>query len=302
MEFEPLGIAPGETGFVLHETGYWPLNRRWNFPNVYSPFWRVYYDYKPGHVVRFGPRVTPLGPDRLLVVPNHQRFDCVGDEPVPSLWFSFSTRRSADPRQPMPIRIPINATLAALIAEFPPLFQSRRADKRDAIYRHSLAFILYVLGRPQIRWQLPLPAAIARIVEAINADPAARRSNPAMAREACMSPDAFIRSFRRWMDRTPGRYVAEVRVREACRFLRETERTIDAIAGDLGFPDRFYFSRVFKRHTALSPARYRRVRRDAMSRPPRVHDPARPTTCHQGTKTRIREIRGNGIGHKKACR
>jgi AraC family transcriptional regulator of arabinose operon len=168
----------------------------------------------------------------------------------------------------MPIRIPINATLAALIAEFPPLFQSRRADRRDAIYRHSLAFVLYVLGQPQIRWQLPLPAPIARIVEAINAEPAARRSNPTLAREACMSTDAFIRAFRRWMNRTPGRYVAEVRIREACRFLRDTERTIDAIAGDLGFPDRFYFSRVFKRHTGLSPARYRRMRRRDARVPP----------------------------------
>ena len=63
-EFSPLGIAPGETGIVLHETGYWSKNRHWNFPDVYSPFWRAMYNYKTGHSVRFGKRLVELDKDR----------------------------------------------------------------------------------------------------------------------------------------------------------------------------------------------------------------------------------------------
>jgi len=260
-EFEPLGIAPGATGFVLHEAGYWPNDRYWNFPNVYSPFWRAMYDYKAGHAVRFGGRVTPLGPGRLFVIPNHQRFDCLGDPPVPSLWFAFSCARSADPRQPMPIRVPLTPVLRAFVDEFPHVFRARGPDRRARIRRLSESFLLYLLGRPEIRWQPPAPGPIARVVAAVNERPGEGWRNPGLARLACMSEDGFIRAFRKWMNRTPARYVAEVRIREACRMMTETDRSIDAVADALGFPDRFCLSRVFKRLTGFSPARYRRSRR-----------------------------------------
>ena len=261
MEFVPPGVAPGETGIVLHEAGYWPHNRWWNFPAHYSPFWRIYYDYRPGHAVRFGERETPLGPGRLVVIPNHQRFDSRGDPPVPSLWLHFTCRRNADPRQPMPIVIPLNAALRALVRDFPPLFRSHREDRREAVFRLSAAFILVVLNQPQIRWQPPIPAPVAGAVAQINRQPGRTWSNPAMAREACMSTEGFLRAFRRWMNSTPRRYLTEVRIREACRLLSGTPDSISRIAESLGFANRYYFTRVFKRHTGTTPARYRRGER-----------------------------------------
>jgi len=260
-EFEPLGIAPGETGIVLHETGYWSHNRYWNFPDVYSPFWRIYYEYGRGHAVRFGGRVTPMGPHQVMVIPNHQRFDCIGDPPIPALWFSLSCARNADPRQPMPILVPMNGTLRAFVKEFPPLFRLRKPDRRERIRRLSLSFLLYVLGRPEIRWQEPVPGPIARVVALVNREPGGPWRNPDLARHACMSTDGFIRTFRKWMDRTPARYVAEVRIREACRVMTQTDQSIDRIADDLGFADRFCFTRAFKRLTGATPARYRKSRR-----------------------------------------
>lgn len=260
-EFEPLGIAPGETGIVLHETGYWARNRYWNFPNVYSPFWRVYYEYGRGHAVRFGGKVTPMGPHQVMVIPNHQRFDCMGDPPIPALWFSLSCARSADPRQPMPILVPMNDALRAFVKEFPPLFRLRGSARRERIRQLSLSFLLYVLGRPEIRWQEPAPDPIARVVKAVNEAPGEPWRNPVLARQSYMSTDGFIRTFRKWMDRTPARYVAEVRVREACRLMTQTEQSIDRIADDLGFADRFCFTRAFKRLTGFTPARYRRAHR-----------------------------------------
>lgn len=261
MEFEPLGAPPAETGVTLHEVGFWPQDRDWFFPDVYSPFWRVYHAFRPGHQVRFGTTVTPLAPDRLLVIPNHQRFDCEGDASVPSLWFAFSCCRRADPGQAMPIQIPLNPILRAFVAEFPVLFRRRQADRRERIRASGLAFIAYVLAQPQVRWQLQMPPAMARVVEAITRDPAHGWRNQVLARLAGMGVDGFVRTFRRWMERTPARYVAEVRIREACRHLVQSDAAIDAIAEDLGFPDRYYFTRVFRKLTGLPPACYRRRHR-----------------------------------------
>jgi AraC-like DNA-binding protein len=260
MEFEPLGAAPADTGFVLHEAGYWAKTYAWNFPKVYSPFWRIYYDYEAGHYVRFGVKLTPLGPDRLLIIPNHQRFDCVGDPPIAKLWFAFSCNRNADPAQRMPIVLPINASMTALLDEFPTLFRSHNPDNRQRVFRHSLAFVLYVLNQPKIRWQKSLPPHIALVVAAINADPAHAWTNKTLAQRASMSTDGFARTFRSWLHNTPARYVQQVRIREACRLLTGSEDSIDAIAKKLGFSDRFHFTRVFKRITNATPARYRKPR------------------------------------------
>lgn len=256
-EFESLGVAPGQTGFVLHETGYWPRNHHWNFPNVFSPFWRVLYDFKPGHSVRFGGHQIPLRPGVIFIVPNHQRFDCTGDRPVPSLWFAFSTARNADPRQPMPIAVPLNPLLRAFVNELPRAFRKRSADRREEIRRLSTAFLVCLLGHPAIRWQPPLPEALRHVVAMINAAPATPWDNSSLAQAVHMSVGCFSRAFRRWMNTTPSRYVTQVRVREACRMLIETEQTIDEIAAQLGFPDRFYFSRVFRNATNAPPAAYR---------------------------------------------
>lgn len=42
LEFDPLGIEADRSGIILHEAGHHPENDNWNFPSVFSPFWRLY--------------------------------------------------------------------------------------------------------------------------------------------------------------------------------------------------------------------------------------------------------------------
>ena len=259
MEFEPLGASSPDIGFVLHEAGYCANLRPWNFPNVYSPFWRIYFDYEKGHHVHFGDKQTPLRPDRVLVIPNHQRFDCVGKSAVSKLWFSFSCTRNVEPSQPMPIIIPAKKTISAFAGEFPPLFRGRKSDKRERIFKLSLTFLMYILSQPEIRWQQPLPDNIAVAVAAINESPAFPWTTSKLACSAAMSTDGFSRSFRRWLHTTPARYVQQIRIREACRMLSDGDESIDRISAEVGFADRFHFSHIFKQHTNTTPARYRKL-------------------------------------------
>ena len=62
IEFDPLGVTPGRTGITLHESGFLPANDAWNFPAVFSPFWRLYYNARRGHSVLFGNRRVELTP------------------------------------------------------------------------------------------------------------------------------------------------------------------------------------------------------------------------------------------------
>ena len=68
VEFFPLGVLPDHSGLVLHESGYLEENHHWQFVNVLSPFWRLYYDLRPGHKVILPDSETRLGPDVLVLL------------------------------------------------------------------------------------------------------------------------------------------------------------------------------------------------------------------------------------------
>lgn len=258
-EFEPLGIVPGSSGIVLHETGYIAENYKWDFPNVYSPFWRIYYNYKQGHSVRFGNEIISIKPKQIMVIPNHQRFDCIGDTTVPTLWFQFSCAWQIDPYQKMPIIIPVDSISSAFIKEWPGLFGNKSKNWRDQIYKYSISFILYILAKNEIQWQRPMPSGIISVIGVINTEPGRKWLNRELAKIAIMSTEKFIRTFRKWMNCTPGRYLTEVRLREASILLSRSEKSIENISDLTGFSDRFHFSRIFRNHTGLTPVKYRKL-------------------------------------------
>lgn len=52
-------------------------------------------------------------------------------------------------------------------------------------------------------------------------------------------------------------YIAETRIRNACKLLSASVKSIKEIAEACGYPDANYFSRVFKRKMNMTPAEYR---------------------------------------------
>ncbi len=259
IEFDPLGVKPGRTGITLHESGFIPANAEWNFPSVFSPFWRLYYNAKRGHCVLFGERMVELTPRHIMLIPPHCLFHCLGGNPVPTFWLAFSFTRKLSPDKNVPALLRPRDTELCLIRDLRRLI---RADENweptDAIYRNSLALLQVVLSRRELRWQPPVPEHLARVRQHIEENLRAKLTASVLANRAGLSVAGFNRAFRRHFATAPARYVTEMRVREAARLLLQTDETIDAIAEKTGFPNRAYFSRVFKQITDEAPAGFRR--------------------------------------------
>ncbi len=71
--------------------------------------------------------------------------------------------------------------------------------------------------------------------------------------------------FKRHTGQTFVQYLTDVRMRQACRMLAQTDQGLDAIARQCGLGDAVYFNKVFRKHTGATPAAYRRRARGGAS-------------------------------------
>jgi AraC family transcriptional regulator len=78
-----------------------------------------------------------------------------------------------------------------------------------------------------------------------------------LAAEACLSPYHFHRSFREVYGVTPHQHVQCLRLREAARFLKETELPIAAVCAKSGFSSVPSFSTLFSSRFRISPSHFR---------------------------------------------
>jgi AraC family transcriptional regulator len=79
----------------------------------------------------------------------------------------------------------------------------------------------------------------------------------AIAASVGVHPTHLARTFRRSYGRTIGDYLRQVRVREACDRLVESDAPLADIAMATGFADQSHFGRTFKRLLGITPAAYR---------------------------------------------
>lgn len=138
------------------------------------------------------------------------------------------------------------------------------------IYAHCQAKALVYLSLGQLFAQLsePKQQRCGRFLDAqnemkpvlayIDQNLGNQLSNDSLAAICHLSPDHFIRKFRKSVGQTPAQYIIERRVTRAAEQLLFTCGSIEQVADDLGFPDRHYFSRVFKTRMGVAPATYRK--------------------------------------------
>jgi len=85
---------------------------------------------------------------------------------------------------------------------------------------------------------------------------------PTIAESTGLSPSYFARQFRATVGKAPHQYLMQIRIDRAKRLLSETDRGIAEIAFACGFANQEHLTRLFKRSCGLTPAGFRRVRRD----------------------------------------
>ncbi|MEK6699720.1 MAG: helix-turn-helix domain-containing protein [Nitrospirota bacterium] len=80
-----------------------------------------------------------------------------------------------------------------------------------------------------------------------------------VTKEAGMSISCFERTFKEWIGVTFKTFVNKLRVARAMEMLREGGFSMSEIAHACGFSSQFYFARVFKKITTITPREFRKA-------------------------------------------
>jgi AraC-like DNA-binding protein len=248
----------GLATFRIHECGY-ADGIRWHHPGVLSPFWRLYYNGLPGWRVRHAGLDYPLGPDRIVLIADGLHFDCIGEPGVSHLWIHFNSLQPAGLAPKTPLTLPLSAPLQSTVDALLAAHTETSGPSPLARLYHRAAALLHAafaeLDHPPPTEQ---PVRLDQLLRFIDQHLGEDLTNPRLARRVALSESAFIRWFRKHLQTTPSAWVQQARIQQAAQLLVLSDLSIDQISADCGFPNRFYFTRVFRQRMNCAPAEYRK--------------------------------------------
>lgn len=80
-------------------------------------------------------------------------------------------------------------------------------------------------------------------------------------KEHFIKPCWFINNFKLATGFTPMQYVLLLRIKKAKKLLETTTFNVSQIAAEVGYANPLYFSRLFSKHTGMSPTEYKKINR-----------------------------------------
>lgn len=247
------------SGFRVIEHAYIHGLGRWNF-DVFGPFCRLYYNPLPGVVFsgKNNPRLE-LSPNSFYLIPQGKRVRCWNEKPPLTQFYLhfFIFERLPILNQEI-IEIPADEELLNWVKKYDDIRNESAAFvTRDLLAMHILSGVLLRLPQEYLYPTQHISPTIAKVCTIISKNPERKINNKELAQLAGYPLSSFIRAFTKEVGETPQVFCRTKRIEMACELMSTTDSSLDEIATQSGFADRFHMSQVFSRVLGCSPARFR---------------------------------------------
>jgi len=266
------------------------LNEKWNYPNVISPYFRIYYiDEGEGFVSTRHEKIK-LEPGYLYVIPSFTLVHLFCKQYV-SQYFLHFFEESAEgislfEYNRKVIRTPacetdianfkrlleinpgrgINRSDNPTVYEKNPYYKSYQELNKtvsDPVYFETQGIILQLIARflNSNRFRTnnldPAPSKILDAIRYIQLNLTENLTVASLARRANLNDDYFSRLFFRYTGQRPLTYLHEKRIERAQYLIATSSLSYTDIAEKTGFENQSHFAKVFKKVTSLTPGKYR---------------------------------------------
>ena len=275
-----------KSNLLMLNVGHARHEADWNFKDIASPFTRIYYVTEGTAVVTIGDRSYTLSPGNMYIIPAFTLHSdaCSGRfcHYYVHIYEEASGADSLIDKYDFPFELPgqpLDRTLfealcdhnrqMALKAADPEIYDNRtslincvRQNRERPLWDRleSMGIIFQILGR-FMKEAVPKYDAtdprVREVIEVINAHPEENHRIDVLARKVLMTPDHFIRLFKKEMGCTPARFIIGRKMTQAMLMLSAEPLMTKEVAYALGYDNLSYFSRLFRKHTGMTPRRYR---------------------------------------------
>jgi AraC-like DNA-binding protein len=234
--------------------------REWDQPNLAAPYWRLYYDDRPGAAINIMGTEVPLEPHLLYLVPPDTPYSAHLDQPVEQFRLHFLTDAEHALAQPTAYAFPAADELLEHVEESRLLTEQELDGAVLTARLQALAWA--ALSRvPEERFHLEYDdERVQQAVEYMDEHFGRSLTDHEMALQANMNTNEFVDLFRNTTGMEPLEYYMQHRVKTACLLLHCTEMTIDQIAAETGFSDRHHLAKEFEQRRGLTPEAFRGIK------------------------------------------
>lgn len=242
---------------------------RWSLRSATNAFWRLYWPTNRGGVIIFEGTEHTLEPGSLYLISPHTAFDSECTRPFSKWYLHFNAGGLPQACRPGIVRLRPTARVRTLLDVTCPKRKRSKSAKEPMIHPlESLELALLVLHQalPQFAVATSADSRLPSCIEYLQTHMKEKVTLAELARFAGVSPRTLSHLFVTELGFAPMRYLIELRLNHAMKLLRHTDQSIDQIADECGFPNRYYFTRVLSRYRKTTPAAFRRLNSGAASR------------------------------------
>lgn len=284
-----MNILSGSFPLRILNTEKSSLNCSWNYKDICSPFFRLYYILEgQGQIIHKGEKIE-LTPKKIYLIPSYTRCSYTCTEKLSLIYVLFVHQMYNEMRvYNMHDHVfeehsyPYDKTLFERLVELNPnmgLFEydpikydnldyldrckKHEKDKSLQVLIESQGILLQLFSRFKYPGNEELNKSdhtMERIFPAlqfINKNIDKKISVDVLANEICLSTDYFSRLFVNVTKTRPIEYIQRKRIEKAQLLLVSTNYSLEKIASATGLNNASYLTRLFKRYTGKSPGKYR---------------------------------------------
>lgn len=277
--------------FSLLNVDHVDLDTKWNYKNVISPYFRLYYiDAGEGEISDVSATVK-LEPGFLYIIPSFTLCNLSCQSHLGQYFIQFFEESSdgislfENNRSIFKVKATaIDIMNFARLLEINPGRGINRSDdprvyEKNIFYkeyqelnnRQSMSTFIETHGillqlvsrflQPEILKHKEtghVPVKILNTISYIQLNLNQELSVTFLAERANLHTDYFSRLFQQYTGERPVKYIQEKRIERAQYLMVTTQMTYSEIATQTGFENVFYFSKIFKKITGMSPGNYKK--------------------------------------------
>lgn len=264
---------------------YWLLEL-WDCHDMIFPFWRLYWNKNTGGQLTHQENIFEMDPNCIYIIPPFTSFSScfkkhhIYNEGIHVLgkqlnsdnnenmyegqclihfFVHFNLGAPFDNVYPGILKIELTNYLRDKLLYLTERLKIENKDFNLTFNLKLQAFIKEALTNigPELWKTINMDERVLKVIRYIEVHIDKKLSNTDMSILVNMAPNSFARLFKNEMHITLHNFIQNRKIAKSCELFEHTNKTIEDVAFNLAFSDRYHFSRVFKSVTGLTPAVYK---------------------------------------------